>query len=114
MCPLYTSRTLESQVTSQRTDKNYSEPEDQEQDTFNTVVDGKPLKEIIPTLPFTIQFNRNLKSEDWKDMDQILQLHQLLKYLLQWSVDNKRFNLASHWAELGKSCQRIILKDIPF
>ncbi|MBW0582032.1 hypothetical protein O181_121747 [Austropuccinia psidii MF-1] len=27
-------------------------------------------------------------------------------------MDNKRFNLASHWAELGASCQRICLKEI--
>ncbi|MBW0564071.1 hypothetical protein O181_103786 [Austropuccinia psidii MF-1] len=63
-------------------------------------IEGK----IIPTLPFTIQFNRNLKPEDWKDMDQVLQLHQLLKDLFQWSMDNKRFNLASHREELGESC----------
>ncbi|MBW0479386.1 hypothetical protein O181_019101 [Austropuccinia psidii MF-1] len=36
------------------------------------------------------QFNRNLKQEDWKDMDQVLQLHQLLKDLIQWSMENKR------------------------
>ncbi|MBW0578120.1 hypothetical protein O181_117835 [Austropuccinia psidii MF-1] len=27
-------------------------------------------------------------------------------------MDNKIFNLASHWAELGASCQRICLKEI--
>ncbi|MBW0543945.1 hypothetical protein O181_083660 [Austropuccinia psidii MF-1] len=78
------------------------------------MVDGKTFREIIPTLPFTFQFNRNLKPEDWKDMDQVLKLHQLLKELLQWSMDNKRFNQASHWAELGESCQNISLKEIPF
>ena len=29
-------------------------------------------------------------------------------------MDNKRFNLASHWEELGASCQRISLKEIDF
>ncbi|MBW0502501.1 hypothetical protein O181_042216 [Austropuccinia psidii MF-1] len=29
-------------------------------------------------------------------------------------MDNKRFNLASHWAELGSSCQNICLKKINF
>ncbi|MBW0476318.1 hypothetical protein O181_016033 [Austropuccinia psidii MF-1] len=29
-------------------------------------------------------------------------------------MDNKRFNLASHWAELGSSCQKICLKEIDF
>ncbi|MBW0592753.1 hypothetical protein O181_132468 [Austropuccinia psidii MF-1] len=72
------------------------------------------MREIISTLPFTLQFNRNLKAEDWKDMDQVLQLHQLLKDLFQWSMDNKRFNLASHWAELGASCQKICLTEIDF
>ncbi|MBW0493166.1 hypothetical protein O181_032881 [Austropuccinia psidii MF-1] len=78
------------------------------------MVDGKTLREIIPKLPFTFQFNRNLKTEDWKDMDQVLQLHQLLKDEFQWSMDNKRFKLASHWAELGASCQKICLKEIDF
>ncbi|MBW0488325.1 hypothetical protein O181_028040 [Austropuccinia psidii MF-1] len=47
-------------------------------------------------------------------MDQVLKLHQLLKDLFQWSVDNKRFNLASHWAELGASFEKIFLKEIDF
>ncbi|MBW0571813.1 hypothetical protein O181_111528 [Austropuccinia psidii MF-1] len=66
---LYTSGTTESQGTSQRTEKACSGPEDLEEDTLDTVVDGKSLREIIPTLPFTFQFNRKLKPEDWKDMD---------------------------------------------
>ncbi|MBW0510692.1 hypothetical protein O181_050407 [Austropuccinia psidii MF-1] len=67
---------LESQGTSQRTEEALSEPEDLEEHTLDTVVDGKTLREIIPTLPFTFQLNINLKPEDWKDMDQVLQLHQ--------------------------------------
>ncbi|MBW0491728.1 hypothetical protein O181_031443 [Austropuccinia psidii MF-1] len=108
------SETLASKGTNQRTEKACLEQEDLAEDTLDTVVDGKKLREIIPTLPFTLQFNRNLKTEDWKDMDQVLQLHQLLKDLFQWSMDNKRFNLASHWEELGASCQKIYLKEIDF
>ncbi|MBW0514981.1 hypothetical protein O181_054696 [Austropuccinia psidii MF-1] len=85
-----------------------------EEYTLDKLVNGKTLREIIPTLPFTFQFNRNLKPADWKDMDQVLQLHQLLKDLFQWSMDNKRFNLASHWAEIGASFQKICLKEIDF
>ncbi|MBW0544539.1 hypothetical protein O181_084254, partial [Austropuccinia psidii MF-1] len=114
ICHLYTSETLASKGTSQRTEKAFPEPEDLEEDTLDTVVDGKAMRGIISTLLFTLQFNRNRKPEDWKDMDQVLQLHQLLKYLFQWSMDNKRFNLASHWAELGASCQNICLKEIDF
>ncbi|MBW0543342.1 hypothetical protein O181_083057 [Austropuccinia psidii MF-1] len=47
-------------------------------------------------------------------MDQALQLHQLLKDLFQWSMDNKKFNLASHWAQSGEIFQKICLKGIPF
>ncbi|MBW0522218.1 hypothetical protein O181_061933 [Austropuccinia psidii MF-1] len=47
-------------------------------------------------------------------MDQALQLHQLLKDHFQWSMDKKRFNLASHWAELGASFRKIILKEMKF
>ncbi|MBW0539617.1 hypothetical protein O181_079332 [Austropuccinia psidii MF-1] len=72
------------------------------------------MREIISTFPFTLHFNRDLKPEDWKNMDQALQLHQLLKDLFQWSMDNKRFNLAAHWAEIGSSCQNICLKEIDF
>ncbi|MBW0475860.1 hypothetical protein O181_015575 [Austropuccinia psidii MF-1] len=94
-----------------------NQPEDRkglEEYTLDTVVDGKTLSEIIHTLPFTFQFNRDLKTEDWKDMYQFLQLHQLLKDLFQWSMEHKRFNLASHWEELGTHCQKICLKEIPF
>ncbi|MBW0560781.1 hypothetical protein O181_100496 [Austropuccinia psidii MF-1] len=69
------------------------------------------MREIIPTVPFPFQFNRNLKQEDWKDMDEVLQLHQFLKDLLQCSMDNKRFNLASHLKEIGASYQKIPFKD---
>ncbi|MBW0561905.1 hypothetical protein O181_101620 [Austropuccinia psidii MF-1] len=114
ICHLYTSETLASKGTNQRTEKAFPEPEYLEEHTMDTVVDGKTLKEIITTLPFTFQFHRNLKTEDWKDMDQVLQLHQLLKDLFQCSMDNKRFNLACHWAELGESFQNICLKEIDF
>ncbi|MBW0565293.1 hypothetical protein O181_105008 [Austropuccinia psidii MF-1] len=53
-------------------------------------------------------------SDDWKDMDQALQLHQLVKALFQWNNNNKRFNLAFHWAELGERLQRICFREIPF
>ncbi|MBW0593919.1 hypothetical protein O181_133634, partial [Austropuccinia psidii MF-1] len=106
--------TLASKETSQRTEKACPEPEDLEEDTLDTVVHSKTMREIISTLPFTLQFNRNLKPEDWNDMDQVPQLHQLLKDLFQWSMNNKRFDLASHWAELGASFQEICLKEIDF
>ncbi|MBW0485790.1 hypothetical protein O181_025505 [Austropuccinia psidii MF-1] len=105
---------LESQGTSKRTEKDCSEPEYQELDAWDTIVDGKKLREILLTLPFTFQFNRNLKPEDWKDMDQVLKLNQLLKDLFQWSMDKKSFKLASQWEELGEIFQKICLKDIPF
>ncbi|MBW0480186.1 hypothetical protein O181_019901 [Austropuccinia psidii MF-1] len=110
----FVQETLASKGTCQRTEKAFPEPEDLEEDTLGTVANGKALREIIPTLPFTFQFNRNLKPEDWKDMDQVLQLHQLLKEMFQWSMENKRFNLASPWAELGASFQKICLKEIDF
>ncbi|MBW0465274.1 hypothetical protein O181_004989 [Austropuccinia psidii MF-1] len=47
-------------------------------------------------------------------MDLALQLHQLLKDPFQWSMEKKRFNLASHWAGLEASFQIICLKEIPF
>ncbi|MBW0570829.1 hypothetical protein O181_110544, partial [Austropuccinia psidii MF-1] len=86
---LYTSETLASNQTNRRTEKPCPEPEDLEEDTLDTVVDGNTLREIMPTPPFTFQFNRNLKPEDWRDMDQVIQLHQLLEDLFQWSMDNK-------------------------
>ncbi|MBW0562647.1 hypothetical protein O181_102362 [Austropuccinia psidii MF-1] len=107
-------KTLATKGTRQRTKLGCPEPEDLEEDTLDTVVGGKKLKEIIPTLPFTFQFHRSVEPEEWKDIDQVLQLHQLLKDLVQWSMDNKRFSLASHWVELRESFQKICLKEIDF
>ncbi|MBW0466651.1 hypothetical protein O181_006366 [Austropuccinia psidii MF-1] len=73
---------------------------------METIIDRRKLREIIPTLPFTLQLNGNLKPEDWKDMDQVLQLHKLLKDLFQWSMENKRFNIAPYCSELGAFCQK--------
>ncbi|MBW0561272.1 hypothetical protein O181_100987, partial [Austropuccinia psidii MF-1] len=64
---------LTSKGTNQRTEKICPEPEDLKEDTLDTVVDGKTRREIISTLPFTLQFNGDLKPEDWKDMDQVPQ-----------------------------------------
>ncbi|MBW0529582.1 hypothetical protein O181_069297 [Austropuccinia psidii MF-1] len=86
--------TLASKGNNQRTDRACPEPEDLDKDPLDTVVSAKALREIRPTLPFTLQFNRHLKQEDWKDMDQVLQLHQLLKDLFEWRMNNNRFNLA--------------------
>ncbi|MBW0547084.1 hypothetical protein O181_086799 [Austropuccinia psidii MF-1] len=74
-------RSLGFQRIKQRTEKACPEPEYLEEDTLDAIVDGKTLREIIPTLLSTFQFNRNLKPEDWKDMDKVIQLYQLLKYL---------------------------------
>ncbi|MBW0558281.1 hypothetical protein O181_097996 [Austropuccinia psidii MF-1] len=104
--------TLASEGTKKRTEKACPELEDLEEDTLDTVVHGKTLREIPPSLPLTCQFNRYIKPEDWRDMDQFLQPHQLLKELFKWRMDNKRFKLASHWEELGASCQKICLKEI--
>ncbi|MBW0498031.1 hypothetical protein O181_037746 [Austropuccinia psidii MF-1] len=61
---------------------------------------------------FSIQ--QKPQTKDWKDMDQVLQLHQLLKDLFQWSMDNKRFKLASHWEEHEASFWKIFLNEIDF
>ncbi|MBW0479459.1 hypothetical protein O181_019174 [Austropuccinia psidii MF-1] len=106
--------TLESQRTNQRIEKAFTEPEDLEEDTLDTVVDGKTLREIKPTLPLTFQLNTNLKQKDYKDMDQAIELHPPLKDLFQRSMENKRLNLASHWEELEVSFQKICLKEISF
>ncbi|MBW0502157.1 hypothetical protein O181_041872 [Austropuccinia psidii MF-1] len=61
--------TSASKGTSQRTEDACLEPEDLEEDTLDIGMDGKTLRKIIPTLRFTFQFNRNLRPEEWKDMD---------------------------------------------
>ncbi|MBW0468769.1 hypothetical protein O181_008484 [Austropuccinia psidii MF-1] len=59
---------------------------------------------MISTLPFTLQFNRNLKSEDWKDMDQVLQLQQLLKRFILMEHGQQEFQpgipLGTTWSQL--------------
>ncbi|MBW0463346.1 hypothetical protein O181_003061 [Austropuccinia psidii MF-1] len=68
----------------------------------------------MPTLPFTFALTRNLKPEYLEDMDQALQLLKPFKYFVQWNMYTKRFNLASHWEELGEGFQKIFLKEIHF
>ncbi|MBW0515160.1 hypothetical protein O181_054875 [Austropuccinia psidii MF-1] len=103
MRQLYTSEALACKGINQRTEKAFPEPEALEEDTLDVVVDGKTLREIMPTLPLAFQLNRNLNLEDWKDIDQVLQLHQLLKDLFQCSIDNKR----STWHPTGKSLEEV-------
>ncbi|MBW0460484.1 hypothetical protein O181_000199 [Austropuccinia psidii MF-1] len=78
------------------------------------MVNAKTLREITPLLPFTLKLNRDLKPEDWKDMDQLLKLHKLLKDLFQQIIEHKRFNMDSHWAEKGEGWQKIFLREISF
>ncbi|MBW0497955.1 hypothetical protein O181_037670 [Austropuccinia psidii MF-1] len=78
------------------------------------MVNGKALREIILTPPFTFQFNRHLKPEDWTNMDQVLMLRQLLKDFSQCKMEKKQLNLSSHWVELRESWQKIFLRDISF
>ncbi|MBW0466876.1 hypothetical protein O181_006591 [Austropuccinia psidii MF-1] len=61
--------TSAAQATIQRIEKACPEPKDLEKYTLDTVVDCKKLREIIPNLPLTSKFNRNLKPEDLKDME---------------------------------------------
>ncbi|MBW0485095.1 hypothetical protein O181_024810 [Austropuccinia psidii MF-1] len=90
--------------------RTVKEPEDL---GLEIMVDGRTLREILPMLPFTFQFNRKLKPQDWNDMDKVLKLHKLLKDLFQWRMDKKRFNIGSHWEEPEESFERICLKEIP-
>ncbi|MBW0559848.1 hypothetical protein O181_099563 [Austropuccinia psidii MF-1] len=108
---LYTSGTLESQGRSQRTDRDCSEQEDQ---CLDTMVDGRNLRENFPMLLFTVKSNQNPKKDDLKNMDQALQLHKILKDLLQLSMENKRFNQDSNYPELGEGFQEMFPKEIPF
>ncbi|MBW0483291.1 hypothetical protein O181_023006 [Austropuccinia psidii MF-1] len=78
------------------------------------MVDGRTLREIMNMLPFTFNSTGISKTEDWKDMDQALQFHQLLKDLFQWSIYNKTFNVELNWEEIGEGFQRIFLNEIPF
>ncbi|MBW0577746.1 hypothetical protein O181_117461 [Austropuccinia psidii MF-1] len=46
-------------------------------------------------------------------MDQALHPHQFHKDLFQWRMDKKRFNISSHWEELGADFNNIFFKEIP-
>ncbi|MBW0557171.1 hypothetical protein O181_096886 [Austropuccinia psidii MF-1] len=94
-------------------------PRNQPEDRTGLFISRRPgfvkkIREIIPTLLSTFQFNRQLKPEECKDMDQVLQLHKLLQDLFPLDMENKRFSLASNWEELGEGFQKIFLKEISF
>ncbi|MBW0567622.1 hypothetical protein O181_107337, partial [Austropuccinia psidii MF-1] len=95
--------TLASQGPNQRTEKACPEPEDLEDNTLDTVVDVKTLREIIHTLQSIFQFNSNLKPEDWKDMDQVLQLHNSSKIYFNeaWTTT------CSTWHPTGQSLEQV-------
>ncbi|MBW0488295.1 hypothetical protein O181_028010 [Austropuccinia psidii MF-1] len=57
ICHLYNSETLASKRTNQRTENAFPEPEHLEEETLGPVVDGKTLREILPTLPCKIWIN---------------------------------------------------------
>ncbi|MBW0518040.1 hypothetical protein O181_057755 [Austropuccinia psidii MF-1] len=82
--------TLSSKGTNQRTEKACPEPEGLEEGTLDTVVDGLEGYGSSSSAPPTPQRP------------------------FEWSMHNKRFNLASHWAELEASFQKICLKEIDF
>ncbi|MBW0544731.1 hypothetical protein O181_084446 [Austropuccinia psidii MF-1] len=75
---------------------------------------GKTLREIMPTLSFTFQFNIDHKSEDCTDIYQVPQPHKLLKDLFQWIRQNTRFNVASHWEELEANFHKICFREMCF
>ncbi|MBW0487816.1 hypothetical protein O181_027531 [Austropuccinia psidii MF-1] len=77
------------------------------------MVDVRKLGKIAPTLPLTFQFNRNLQPQDREDMHQVLQLHQLLQYLVKWEMENNSFKIESHWDELRESFQNICINKMP-
>ncbi|MBW0477918.1 hypothetical protein O181_017633 [Austropuccinia psidii MF-1] len=81
---------------------------------MDTIIDGRTLRQIIPTMPFTFKFNGTLKPKDWKYMGQVLQLHQLLNNHFQCRMDKKRLSVPSHLEELGECCQKVCLKEIHF
>ncbi|MBW0586637.1 hypothetical protein O181_126352 [Austropuccinia psidii MF-1] len=108
ICPLYTSETLASKGTSQRTEKACPEPEELEEDMLDTVVDGKTMREIISTLPFTLQFNRNLKPEDWKVMDQVLQLHNSSRTYSNGAWTTR----GSTWKVTGQNLEQVARRSV--
>ncbi|MBW0514651.1 hypothetical protein O181_054366 [Austropuccinia psidii MF-1] len=68
----------------------------------------------MPTIPFISQLKRRLNIEDWNDMDKVLQINQLLKDLLYWSMENERLKLESHWEELVSGCHKIFPEENSF
>ncbi|MBW0480386.1 hypothetical protein O181_020101 [Austropuccinia psidii MF-1] len=111
---LYNSETLLSKGTRRKTEKACPEPEDLEEDTLDTVVDGMTLKEIIPTLTFTFQYTETPNQRTGRIWIKFFSFTNFSKTFFQWSMDNMKFNLASHWAEIEASFQKICLKVIDF
>ncbi|MBW0535420.1 hypothetical protein O181_075135 [Austropuccinia psidii MF-1] len=68
----------------------------------------------MSTLPSIFQLKRHLNIEDWNDMDEILQINQLHKDLLYWSMENERLKQASHWEELVSGCHKIFPEENAF
>ncbi|MBW0509660.1 hypothetical protein O181_049375 [Austropuccinia psidii MF-1] len=61
-----------------------------------------------------LQIKQQPQNRGLEGYGQVLQIHQIVKGFFKWSMDNKRFNLASNLEVLGVGFQRIYLKVIPF
>ncbi|MBW0493231.1 hypothetical protein O181_032946 [Austropuccinia psidii MF-1] len=100
--------------TNQRTEKAFTEPEDLEEETLYTVLDGKTLRKSYPPCHLLSNSPGTSKQRTGKTWIKFFSSTNSSKIYFNGAWTTRGFDLASHWVELGASFQKICLKEIDF
>ncbi|MBW0477955.1 hypothetical protein O181_017670 [Austropuccinia psidii MF-1] len=73
---------------------------------------GLTNRELLPKGLSKIKFNPELQPGDWKDGEQLINIHKFLKDMFTWSMDNKMFSMEASNAEVGITTKKICLKKM--
>ncbi|MBW0549638.1 hypothetical protein O181_089353 [Austropuccinia psidii MF-1] len=95
---MQTSENLESQGTDQKKEPEMKGEGDLGMDTV--IKFGKNSREILPKMQLKLTSNRGLQPEGWKDLEQALKSHKLLKNMSQWSMEGNILKLSTQLEEL--------------
>ncbi|MBW0521215.1 hypothetical protein O181_060930 [Austropuccinia psidii MF-1] len=106
-------RVMDTQRIHQKTGKEETEGEEENQLTDQMTSKGLTIRELLPKVPFQNKFNQ-VKPENWKGAGKVTHIHLMLKYLSTWSIDNTIFTMAASWKEIGMISQKILLNKMTF
>ncbi|MBW0465340.1 hypothetical protein O181_005055 [Austropuccinia psidii MF-1] len=75
---------------------------------------GLTSREFLLKLLFQIKLNQEVQPGDWKNKEQIIKVHKLLKDRFTCSRENKIFSMEASLAKVGVTIQNICLQKMTF